>query len=152
MSIKSTVVSVRDIAAFISANSVAYAKASVIFRAMVNQGEAWQFALAGAGVIGKDVKPFAVVWASEESQGTKLAPKPQVFPHVYRGEWVFETGSPEQSRVKYLCALASGAAAKKAAARKAGERKSAKVDPVDAILKAYKALTAAQKRAFIAAI
>ena len=114
---------------------------------MVNQGEAWQFALAGAGVIGKDVKPFAVVWASEESQGTKLAPKPQVFPHVYRGEWVFETGSPEHARVKYLVAVVSGAAA-----RKAGARKSAKVDPVDAVLKAYKALTAAQKRAFIAAI
>jgi len=39
-----------------------------------------------------------------------------------------------------------------AAARKAGARKSAKVDPVDAVLKAYKALTTAQKRAFIAAI
>ena len=147
MKLKSTVVSAKDIAQFISTNSVAYAKASVIFLAMVRQGDAWMDALAGAGVIGKDVKPFAVVWASEESKGTKLAPKPQVFPHVWRGEWTFKTGSPCQSRVKYLVGLASGAAAKKA-----GARKSAKIDPVDAVLKAYKALTTAQKRAFIAAI
>jgi len=68
-------------------------------------------------------------------------------PHEYRGTWVFTKDSPEHSRVKYLCAVVSGAAA-----RKAGVRKSAKVDPVDAVLKAYKALTTAQKRAFIAAI
>ena len=147
MKLKSTVVSAKDIAQFISTNAVAYAKASVVFRAMVNQGDAWMDALAGAGVIGKDVKPFAVVWTSEESKGTEKNPKPQVFPHVWRGEWTFKTSSPEQSRAKYLCALASGEAAKKAAARK-----SAKVDPVDAMLKAYKALTTAQKRAFIAAI
>lgn len=150
MAIKSTVVSAKDIAQFINNNAVAYAKASVIFLAMVRQGDAWMDALAGAGVIGKDVKPFAVVWASEESKGTKLAPKPQVFPHVWRGEWTFKTGSPCQSRVKYLVGLASGAAAKKAAARKSP--KSPKVDPVDAMLKAYKALTAAQKKTFIAAI
>ena len=150
MSIKSTVVSAKDIAQFINTNAVAYAKASVVFLDMVRKGDAWEEALAGAGVIGKDVKPFAVVWASEESKGTKLAPKPQVFPHVYRGEWTFKTGSPQQSRVKYLERLASGAAAKKAAARK--NAKSPKVDPVDAVLKAYKALTAAQKKAFMAAI
>ena len=150
MSIKSTVVSIRDIAAFISANSVAYAKASVIFLDMVRKGDAWAEALAGAGVIGKDVKPFAVVWTSEESKGTEKNPKPQVFPHVWRGEWAFKTSSPEQSRAKYLCALASGKAARKAAARKSP--KSPKTDPVDAMLKAYKALTAAQKKAFIAAI
>ena len=147
MSIKSTVVSASILAQFIETNAVAYAKATKVFLAMVSQGEAWAEALAAAGIVGADVKPFAVVWTSEESKGTKLAPKPQVFPHVYRGAWVFKTGSAEQSRVKYLMALASGAAK-----AKAGVRKSAKVDPVDAVLKAYKALTTAQKKAFIAAI
>ena len=150
MSIKSTVVTAKEIAQFISNNSVAYNKAAVVFRAMLNQGDVWMDALAGAGVIGKDVKPFAVVWTSEESKGTEKNPKPQVFPHVWRGEWTFKTSSPEQSRAKYLCALASGEAARKAAARK--NAKSPKTDPVDAVLKAYKALTAAQKKAFIAAI
>ena len=70
-----------------------------------------------------------------------------MLPHDYRGTWVFTKDSAEHSRVKYLVGVASGAAAKKA-----GARKSAKVDPVDAMLKAYKALTTAQKRAFIAAI
>jgi hypothetical protein len=115
---------------------VAYAAASKVFKSI----EANTFAetLAASGVIGADVKVFAVVFVAKESG---------VLPHDYRGAWVFTKDSAEHSRVKYLVAVISGAAAKKA-----GARKSAKVDPVDAVLKAYKALTAAQKKAFIAAI
>jgi len=133
MSIKSAVIT-----SFISANSVAYDKAAVIFHNMETTGETWVTALAAAGVIGSDVKVFATVWVTKVSN---------VMPHDYRGTWVFTKDSAEHSRVKYLCAVASGATT-----RKAGTRKSAKVDPVDAVLKAYKALTTAQKRAFIAAI
>jgi hypothetical protein len=133
MSIKSTVIS-----QFIQTNAVAYDKAAVIFHAVENTGETWATGLAAAGVVGSDVKVFAVVFVAKESG---------VLPHDYRGTWVFTKDSAEHSRVKYLCAVISGAAA-----RKAGERKSAKVDPVDAVLKAYKALTAAQKKAFMAAI
>ena len=133
MSIKSTVIT-----SFINANAVAYDKAAVIFHAMETTGETWATALATAGVVGADVKIFATVWVAKASD---------VMPHEYRGTWVFTKDSAEHSRVKYLCAVASGAATKKA-----GVRKSAKIDPVDAVLKAYKALTAAQKRAFIAAI
>ena len=133
MSIKSTVIT-----SFISANSVAYDKAAVIFHDMETTGETWATALAAAGVVGSDVKVFATVWVAKDSG---------VLPHDYRGTWVFTKDSAEHSRVKYLVGVASGAAAKKA-----GARKSAKVDPVDAMLKAYKALTTAQKRAFIAAI
>lgn len=133
MSIKSTVIT-----SFINANAVAYDKAAVIFHDMENTGETWATALAAAGVVGSDVKVFATVWVAKDSG---------VMPHDYRGTWVFTKDSAEHSRVKYLCAVASGAATKKA-----GARKSAKVDPVDAMLKAYKALTTAQKRAFIAAI
>lgn len=133
MSIKSTVIS-----QFIQTNAVAYAAADKVFHAI----EANTFAetLAAAGVIGADVKIFATVWVAKVNVSG-------VMPHEYRGTWVFTKDSAEHSRVKYLCAVVSGAAA-----RKAGERKSAKVDPVDAVLKAYKALTAAQKKAFIAAI
>ena len=133
MSIKSTVIT-----SFINANAVAYDKAAVIFHAMETTGETWATALATAGVVGSDVKVFATVWVAKASD---------VMPHDYRGTWVFTKDSAEHSRVKYLVGVASGAAAKKA-----GARKSAKVDPVDAMLKAYKALTTAQKRAFIAAI
>jgi hypothetical protein len=131
MSIKSTVIT-----SFIQTNAVAYAAASKVFHAI----EANTFAetLAASGVVGADVKVFAVVFVAKESG---------VMPHDYRGAWVFTKDSAEHSRVKYLCAVVSGAAAKKAV-----ERKSAKVDPVDAVLKAYKALTAAQKKAFMAAI
>lgn len=133
MPIKSTVIT-----SFINANAVAYDKAAVIFHDMENTGETWATALAAAGVVGSDVKVFATVWVAKDSD---------VMPHDYRGTWVFTKDSTEHSRVKYLVGVASGAAAKKA-----GARKSAKIDPVDAMLKAYKALTTAQKRAFIAAI
>ena len=131
MKLKSTVIS-----QFIQTNAVAYTAASKVFLAI--ESNTFAETLAAAGVVGSDVKVFATVWVAKASD---------VMPHEYRGTWVFTKDSTEYSRVKYLCAVASGAAA-----RKAGARKSAKVDPVDAMLKAYKALTTAQKRAFIAAI
>ena len=131
MPIKSTVIS-----QFIQTNAVAYTAASKVFLAI--ESNTFAETLAAAGVVGSDVKVFATVWVAKASD---------VMPHEYRGTWVFTKDSAEHSRVKYLCAVASGAAT-----RKAGARKSAKVDPVDAMLKAYKALTTAQKRAFIAAI
>lgn len=131
MKLKSTVIS-----QFIQTNAVAYTAASKVFLAI--ESNTFAETLAAAGVVGSDVKVFATVWVAKASD---------VMPHEYRGTWVFTKDSAEHSRVKYLCAVASGAATKKA-----GARKSAKVDPVDAMLKAYKALTTAQKRAFIAAI
>ena len=131
MSIKSTVIS-----QFIQTNAVAYAAAAGVFKSI--ESNTFAEALAASGVIGADVKVFAVVFVAKESG---------VMPHEYRGTWVFAKDSAEHSRVKYLVAVVSGAAA-----RKAGARKSSKTDPVDAVIKAYKALTAAQKKAFIAAI
>ena len=131
MPIKSTVIT-----SFINANAVAYAAADKVFHAI--ESNTFAETLTASGVIGADVKVFATVWVAKDSG---------VMPHDYRGTWVFTKDSTEHSRVKYLVAVVSGAAAKKATARK-----SAKVDPVDAVLKAYKALTAAQKKAFMAAI
>lgn len=136
MSIKSTVIT-----SFISANATAYDKAAVIFHDMETKGETWATGLATAGVVGSDVKVFATVWVAKVSE---------VMPHEYRGTWVFTKDSAEHSRVKYLVAGISGAAAKKAAARKSP--KSPKTDPVEVLLKGYKALSAAQKKAFMAAI
>jgi hypothetical protein len=131
MKLKSTVIS-----QFIQTNAVAYTAASKVFVAI--ESNTFAETLAASGVIGADVKVFATVWVAKVSE---------VMPHDYRGTWVFTKDSAEHSRVKYLVAVVSGAAA-----RKAGARKSAKVDPVDAMLKAYKALTTAQKKAFMAAI
>ena len=134
MAIKSTVIT-----SFINANAVAYTAASKVFVAI--ESNTFAETLAAAGVVGSDVKVFATVWVAKASD---------VMPHEYRGTWVFTKDSAEHSRVKYLVAVVSGAAAKKATARK-----SAKVDPVDAVdavVKAYKALTTAQKKAFMAAI
>jgi len=133
MKLKSTVIS-----QFIQTNAVAYAAAADVFHAI--ESNTFAEALAASGVIGADVKVFATVWVSQTNDAG-------VMPHEYRGTWVFTKDSPEHSRVKYLVAVVSGAAA-----RKAGERKSSKTDPVDAVIKAYKALTAAQKKAFMAAI
>jgi hypothetical protein len=131
MKLKSTVIS-----QFIQTNVVAYTAADKVFRSI--ESNTFAETLAASGVVGSDVKVFATVWVAKVSD---------VMPHEYRGTWTFTKDSAEHSRVKYLVAVISGAAA-----RKAGARKSAKVDPVDAMLKAYKALTTAQKRAFIAAI
>jgi hypothetical protein len=131
MKLKSTVIS-----QFIQTNAVAYTAADKVFRSI--ESNTFAETLAASGVVGADIKVFATVWVAKVSD---------VMPHDYRGAWVFTKDSAEHSRVKYLVAVVSGAAA-----RKAGARKSAKVDPVDAVLKAYKALTAAQKKAFIAAI
>jgi len=131
MKLKSTVIS-----QFIQTNAVAYAAAADVFHAI--ESNTFAEALAASGVIGADVKVFAVVFVAHESG---------VMPHDYRGAWTFAKDSSEHSRVKYLCAVVSGAAA-----RKAGARKSAKVDPVGVLLKGYKALSAAQKKAFMAAI
>ena len=133
MKLKSTVIS-----QFIQTNAVAYTAASKVFLAI--EGNTFAETLAASGVVGADVKVFATVWVSQTNDAG-------VMPHEYRGTWTFAKDSSEHSRVKYLCAVVSGAAA-----RKAGARKSAKVDPVDAVLKAYKALSAAQKKAFMAAI
>jgi len=131
MKLKSTVIS-----QFINTNAVAYTAASDVFKLI--ESNTFAETLAASGVVGADIKVFAVVFVAKESG---------LMPHDYRGAWTFAKDSAEHSRVKYLMAVVSGAAARKAEARK-----SAKVDPVDAVLKAYKALSAAQKKAFMAAI
>ena len=121
---------------FISTNANAYAAAAKVFAQIESQSDAWADALASAGIVGGDIRPFAVAYVAEKSG---------VAPHPSRkgGALTFKKDSKEDSRVKYLVAVATGAAQAKAAKRSSG-----KVDPVAQLLKAYAALSGAQKRAF----
>ena len=123
---------------FLETNAKAYALASKIFAAIEQHG--FTETLAAAGVVGADIRVFATVWVAGQSG---------VAPHDYRGAWVFTKDSTEHSRVKYLVAVASGAADAKAKARSSGKKE---VDLLAAALAAYGLLTAAQKRSFKAAI
>jgi len=123
---------------FLQTNAVAYAKASKVFAAIESQS--FTESLAAAGVAGPDIRVFATVWVAEQTG---------VAPHDYRGAWVFTKDSAEHSRVKYLVAVASGAAEAKAKARSSGKKEK---DLLAAALVAYGLLSVAQKKAFKASI
>jgi hypothetical protein len=130
----------KQVQAFIAMNTVAYAAASKVFVQIETQSDKWAEALAKAGIVGADIKPFAVAYVAEQ---TGTAPHPSRLGN----ELIFVKDTPEHRRVKYLVDVATGAAARAAAARKSG-----KIDPVAALLKRFEELTPAQKRAFKAAI
>jgi hypothetical protein len=128
---------------FIAFNATAYTAASKVFKEIEAASDRWVEGLAKAGIVGADIKPFAVAYVSEM---TGVAPHPS----RNGGELIFTKDSKEHRRVKYLVDVATGVAAARAVARKSG--KSDKTDPVAKLVEAYKALTAAQKRAFKASI
>lgn len=123
---------------FLQTNAAAYAKAAKVFRDIESQS--FTESLAQAGVVGADIKVFATVWVAEQSK---------VVPHDYRGAWTFTKDSAEHSRVKYLVAVASGAALAKAKARSSGKKEK---DLLAAALAAYGLLSVAQKKAFKSSI
>lgn len=119
---------------FIAANQRAYDAASKVFTQIEAQSDKWAEALAKAGIVGSDIRPFAVAYVATVSD---------VAPTMGQRGLCFKKDSTEDSRVKYLVAVATGAAAAKAA-----KRKSDATDPVAALLAKYAALTPAQKRSF----
>jgi hypothetical protein len=125
---------------FIAFNAVAYDAAAKVFAQIESASDRWAEALAKAGIVGADIKPFAVAYVAEQT-GTA--------PHPSRsgGALTFAKGTTEYNRVEYLTRVATGAAAEKAAKRQSG-----KTDPVAALLKRFAELTPAQKKAFKAAI
>jgi hypothetical protein len=129
---------VKHVQAFIALNTSAFNAAAKVFTAIESQSDAWAESLAKAGIMGPDIKVYAVIWVSEQ---TGIAPK-----DGQRG-LTFDKGTAPYNRVEYLVRVASGAAAAKAA-----KRKSDATDPVAALLKKYAELTAAQKRSFKAKI
>lgn len=125
---------IKQVQAFIALNTVAFNAAAKVFTQIENQSDVWAEALAKAGIMGPDIRVYAIMWVAEQSG---IAPK-----DGQRG-LCFTKDSREDSRVKYLVAVATGAAAAKAA-----KRKSNATDPVEALLKKYAELTPAQKRSF----
>ena len=130
---------INTVQAFIALNTTAVAAATKVFAAIESQSDLWVEALAKAGIMGADIKVYAVIYVAEQSG---KMPKPS-----QRGGLTFDKGTTEYNRVEYLVRVASGAAAVKAANRSSG-----KVDVVAKLLKAYADLTPAQKKAFKAAI
>ena len=129
---------IKHVQAFIALNTVAFTAAAKVFTDIEAQSDKWTESLAKAGIMGADIKVYAVIWVSEQ---TGIAPK-----DGQRG-LTFDKGTAPYNRVEYLVRVASGAAAAKAA-----KRKSDATDPVAALLKKYAELTAAQKRSFKAKI
>jgi len=130
---------INTVQAFIALNTNAVAAATKVFAAIESQSDVWAESLAKAGIMGADIKVYAVIYVAEQSG---KMPKPS-----QRGGLTFDKGTTEYNRVEYLVRVASGAAAAKAAKRSAG-----KVDLVAKLLKAYAELSPAQKRAFKAQI
>jgi hypothetical protein len=84
---------------FIKTNAKAYAKASAVFKAIESQDFA--STLAEAGIVGADIKVFAVVYVAEQ---TGVNPHPS----QRGGELVFKKDTSEYNRVKYLVDVATG--------------------------------------------
>jgi hypothetical protein len=130
---------INTVQAFIALNTTAVAAAAKVFAQIESQSDAWAESLAKAGIVGPDIKVYAVIYVAEQSG---KMPKPS-----QRGGLTFDKGTTEYNRVEYLVRVASGAAAAKAAKRSSG-----KTDLVAKLLKAYAELTPAQKRSFKAQI
>lgn len=130
---------IKHVQAFIALNTVAFNAAAKVFTQIEDQSDKWAEALAKAGIVGPDIKVYAVMWVSEQSH---VAPKDGL-----RG-LTFDKGSEEYNRVEYLVNVATGKAAAKAAKRKSGNA----ADPLAKVLALYAALTPAQKRSFKAKI
>ena len=130
---------IKQVQAFIALNTAAFNAASKVFAAIENQSDVWAESLAKAGIMGPDIKVYAVIWVAEQSG---VAPK-----DGQRG-LTFDKGSEPYNRVEYLVNVATGKAAAKAAKRKGSNA----TDPVADLLKKYAELTPAQKRSFKAKI
>jgi hypothetical protein len=129
----------KAIRSFVSFNAAACAKAFNVFAQIEAQSDLWAEELAAAGIVGPDIKAYAVAYVAEKSG---KSPKPS-----QRGGLTFEKGTTEYNRVEYLVRVASGKAAEKAAKRSSG-----KTDPVAKLLAAYAKLSAGEKRSFKAQI
>lgn len=129
---------------FIAANTAAYNTAAKVFRDIEKASDTWADTLASAGIVGSDIRPFAVAYVAQQT-GTKP------YPSRKGGALTFTKDSTEDSRVKYLVSVATGAAQAKATKRKESHGKKEN-DVLTKLLTMYAALTPAQKRAFKASI
>ena len=121
---------------FTTINAKAFAAFSIIAARIENRNLDEQMALAAAGILPQDYRTFAIAYVSETSG---------VAPTMGQRGLTFTKDSKEDSRVKYLVAVLSGAAQEKAAARSLSA-----VSDLDKALKAFGKLSAADKKAFMA--
>lgn len=122
---------------FIAANATAYNTAAKVFKEIENASDTWADTLASAGIVGADIRPFAVAYVASQAGAAKP------YPSRKGGALTFKKDSTEDSRVKYLVSVATGAAKAKAAKRSSG-----KVDLVAKALALFAEMTPAQKRSF----
>jgi hypothetical protein len=133
---------------FITINAKAFAAFSIVAARIEGKNLDDQMTLASAGILPQDYRTFAIAYVAETS-GT-VNPKTGVrenivVPKMGQRGLTFTKDSKEDSRVKYLVAVLSGAAQEKAA-----ERSLSTVSELDKVLKAYAKLSAADKAAFMA--
>ena len=121
---------------FITINAKAFKTFSIIAARIENRNLDDQMTLASAGILPGDYRPFAIAYVSETSG---------VAATMGQRGLMFKKDSKEDSRVKYLVSVLSGAAQDKAAARSLSA-----VSDLDKVLKAYAKLSAADKKAFMA--
>ena len=89
----------KHVQAFINANRTAYAKASVVFKAI--ESKDFATTLAEAGITGPDIRVFATIYVAE---ATGVNPHPS----QRGGALTFKKNTPEYNRVKYLVQVATG--------------------------------------------
>jgi hypothetical protein len=132
--------------AFIAVNSKAYLAFKPIAAGIEARHQDLLESLAAAGILPQDYRAFTVAYVAETS---KVEPHESKF-----GGLTFTKYSKESNRVTYVMAVLTGAAEVKAEARKAA--KAGKVekagDPLTVALEAFAALSAAQRKAFLAVV
>ena len=133
---------------FTTINAKAYTVFAKIAKQVEDKNLEWQLALAAAGILPGDYRPFAIEYVSATS-GT-VNPKTGVRENVvkaYMGQrgLTFKKDSKEDSRVGYIVDTSTGVAQAKAAARSLSA-----VSDLDKALKAFAKLSAADKKAFMA--
>jgi hypothetical protein len=120
---------------FITINAPAYKAFAIVAARIEGRNLDEQLTLAAAGILPQDYRTFAIAYVAETSK---------VAPTMGQRGLTFTKDSKEDSRVKYLVAVLSGAAQEKAAARSLSA-----VSDLDKALKAYAKLSAADKAAFM---
>ena len=121
---------------FITINASAYKAFAIVAARIEGKNLDDQMTLASAGILPQDYRTFAIAYVSETSG---------VAATMGQRGLTFTKDSKEDSRVKYLVAVLSGAAQEKAAARSLSV-----VSELDKVLKAFGKLSAADKKAFMA--
>jgi hypothetical protein len=119
----------------ITINAKAYKAFAIVAARIENRNLDEQMALAAAGILPQDYRTFAIAYVAETSG---------VAATMGQRGLTFTKDSKEDSRVKYLVAVLTGAAQEKAAARSLSA-----VSDLDKVLKAYAKLSAADKAAFM---